>query len=116
MTIEKVALLIVGCLSPFMTDAAVETLTSPAKGVLCDIYVCANEEGISNELTRKYLGFTKEKKLAAQGDFNRTSFTYANGIYCNTLEKICRQDRYFGADGKPSGVVDSSSTKLLFSR
>ncbi|WP_049190438.1 YcgJ family protein, partial [Serratia marcescens] len=56
----------------------------------------------------------KGKQLAAQGDFDRTAFTFANGIYCDTKEKVCRKDRYFGADGKPSGKIDRTTTQLLF--
>lgn len=31
-------------------------LQSPACGVVCDPYICVNSDGISPELTRKYLG------------------------------------------------------------
>lgn len=31
-------------------------LQSPACGVVCDSYICVNSDGISPELTRKYLG------------------------------------------------------------
>lgn len=89
-------------------------LRSPAKGVVCDAYICADAAGVSDSLTRKYLGENKEKRLASQGEFDRTSFTFANGVFCDIKEKKCRKDRYFGDDGKPSGVLDNTTTRLLF--
>ncbi len=89
-------------------------LNSPAKGVVCDAYFCADATGVSDALTAKYLGTIKGQQLAAQGEFDRTTFTFANGIYCDTKEKVCRKDRYFGADGKPSGKIDSKTTQWLF--
>lgn len=91
-------------------------LRSPAKGVVCDVYFCADATGISDALTTQYLGAKKGKQLAAQGDFDRTAFTFANGIYCDTKEKVCRKDRYFGADGKPSGKIDRTTTQRLFAQ
>ncbi|MCT4737200.1 YcgJ family protein [Raoultella ornithinolytica] len=91
-------------------------LRSPAKGVVCDMYICADATGISDLLTTKYLGAKKGKQLAAQGEFDRTAFTFANGIYCDTKEKVCRRDRYFGADGKPSGKIDHKTTQWLFAQ
>ncbi|WP_436883485.1 YcgJ family protein [Enterobacter asburiae] len=91
-------------------------LRSLAKGVVCDSYFCADATGISDVLTTKYLGAKKGQQLAAQGGFDRTAFTFANGIYCDTKEKVCRKDRYFGADGKPSGKIDSKTTQWLFAQ
>ncbi|MEH4266063.1 YcgJ family protein [Klebsiella aerogenes] len=89
-------------------------LTNPAPGVVCDVYICADATGISHSLTTTYLGAKKGQQLAAQGAFDRTAFTFSNGIYCDIKEKICRKDRYFGADGKPSGAIDTTATQLLF--
>lgn len=89
-------------------------LRSAAKGVVCDVYVCADATGISDTLTTTYLGAKKGQQLTAQGEFDRTAFTFANGVYCDTKEKVCRKDRYFGADGKPSGAIDRTTTQLLF--
>ncbi|WP_048796433.1 YcgJ family protein [Serratia sp. 506_PEND] len=101
--------------APILAGAAEHNpLRSPAKGVVCDVYFCADATGISDVLTTQYLGAKKGKQLAAQGDFDRTAFTFANGIYCDTKEKVCRKDRYFGADGKPSGKIDRTTTQLLF--
>ncbi|ENT7553171.1 YcgJ family protein, partial [Shigella flexneri] len=29
-------------------------------------------------------------------------------------EKLCRDDRYFGVDGKRSGKINQTTTKMLF--
>lgn len=94
--------------------AAMKPLRSPAKGVVCDAYFCANAEGVSTTLTARYLGKRKGAQQDAQGAFDRTAFTFANGVYCDTKEKVCRKDRYFGADGKPSGAVDITTTEQVF--
>ncbi|WP_436882727.1 YcgJ family protein [Enterobacter asburiae] len=110
-------LLAIGAGIPFMAGAAEHNkLRLPAKGVVCDAYFCADAAGISDLMTTKYLGAKKGQHLAAQGEFNRTTFTFANGIYCDTKEKVCRKDRYFGADGKPSGKIDSKTTQWLFAQ
>lgn len=90
-------------------------LKSPASGVLCDRYVCANDKGLSRELTETYLG----KKAAANEVFTSrnvdlTEFTFANGIFCDVKERLCREDRYYGANGQRSGAVSTKYTKLLF--
>ncbi|KAB2684185.1 YcgJ family protein [Brucella tritici] len=69
-------------------------LNTPANGVLCDQYFCADEYGISNGLTAQYLGQSAADKLASQGDFDRTKFTFSNGIFCDVSERRCREDRY----------------------
>lgn len=109
--------LAVGSGVSFLAGAAEHNiLYLPEKGVICDVYVCANETGISDSLTTKYLGAEKGQKLAAKGEFNRTTFTFANGIYCDTREKLCRKDRYSGADGKHAGKIDSKMTQWLFAQ
>lgn len=103
--------------APILACAAEHNpLRSPAKGVVCDVYFCADATGISDALTMKYLGAKKGKQLAAQGEFDRTAFTFADGVYCDTKAHECRQDRYFGADGKPSGKIDSKTTQWLFAQ
>ena len=89
-------------------------LRSPERGVLCDRYVCANSTGVSRELTEKHLGKTAATKLFSQGDFDGTEFTFANGIFCDVKEQLCRQDRYYDANGKRSGSISEKYTKLLF--
>ncbi|WP_449543717.1 YcgJ family protein [Enterobacter ludwigii] len=109
--------LVIGTGFSFLAGAAEHNkLRLPTKGVVCDTYICADATGISDALTTKYLGKQKGAQLAAQGAFDRTAFTFANGIYCDTKEKMCRKDRYFGADGKPSGKIDSKTTQWLFAQ
>lgn len=91
-----------------------KALRSPARGVLCDRYFCANDKGISRALTEKYLGQRAAAKLFSQGDFDLTEFTFANGIFCDVKERLCRHDRYYGADGRRSGAVSGKYTGLLF--
>ncbi|ACR68969.2 hypothetical protein DBV23_18035 [Edwardsiella ictaluri] len=93
-----------------------EALRSPRVGVLCDRYFCADSRGISRPLTEQYLGRTVAKRLFSQGDFDLTQFTFANGIFCDTRERLCRMDRYYGPDGKHSGAVSAQYTVLLFPR
>lgn len=90
-------------------------LQSPEPGVLCDRYVCANgTNGVSRELTEKYLGKKAVTRLYSQGDFDPTEFTFANGIFCDVKERVCREDRYYGANGQRTGAVSKKYTKLLF--
>ncbi|AUO67245.1 hypothetical protein WM46_22405 [Citrobacter freundii complex sp. CFNIH2] len=110
-------LLVIGSGFSVLAGAAEHNpLRSPTKGVVCDAYFCADATGISDVLTTKYLGAKKGKQLAAQEEFDRTVFTFANGVYCDTKAHECRQDRYFGADGKPSGKIDSKTTQWLFAQ
>ena len=90
-------------------------LHSPASGVLCDRFVCANDKGLSRALTETYLG----KKAAANEVFTSsnvdlTEFTFANGIFCDVKERLCREDRYYGANGQRSGAISKKYTTLLF--
>ena len=90
-------------------------LKSPVSGVLCDRYVCANDKGLSRALTETYLG----KKAAANEVFTSsnvdlTEFTFANGIFCDVKERLCREDRYYGANGQRFGAVSKKYTTLLF--
>ncbi len=93
---------------------AAPALRTPRVGVLCDSYFCADQQGVSRELTRKYLGAEAAASLSAQGEFDRGAFTFATGLFCDTRERVCREDRYFGPDGKRSGAVDPVHTRLLF--
>lgn len=90
-----------------------EDVYSPKQGVICDQYVCADDKGISQPLTKQFLGSTAATKLASQGAFNVTEFTLMNGIFCDTKERLCREDRYFDAKGKRSAVSEKY-TKMLF--
>ena len=35
-------------------------------------------------------------------------------VFCDVKEKLCRDDRYFGVDGKRSGKINQTTTKMLF--
>jgi hypothetical protein len=87
---------------------------SPARGVLCDRYLCANDKGVSRELTTRYLGKKAAAKLFSQGEFDPTAFTFANGIFCDVNERLCRENRFYSADGQHSGAVSAKYTALLF--
>lgn len=88
-------------------------LKQPEAHVLCDQYICANDSGISRELTQKYLGQDQADKVFSKGQFNRTQFAFANGIFCDVQAGKCYVDRYFNADGKRSAVAENYS-KALF--
>ncbi|PEH55776.1 hypothetical protein CRM81_05070 [Yersinia kristensenii] len=111
-----VMVLSMGMLSNYASSAKtmIGVLQSPASGVVCDVYVCADAKGISVELTSQYLGKIRGEQLTSLGDFDYSAFTFANGIFCDTRERLCRKDRYFGPDGKRSGAVDEQYTQLLF--
>ncbi|MED8903673.1 YcgJ family protein [Escherichia coli] len=100
--------------SPLTFAKTTEILKNPAKGILCDKYICADQHGISSSLTRKYLGEKREVYLLAQGEFDKTQFTFSNGVFCDTGEKRCHTNRYFDKDGKRSPVAETE-TQLLFS-
>ncbi|EQB5341043.1 YcgJ family protein [Escherichia coli] len=89
-------------------------LQSPACGVVCDPYICVNSDGISPELTRKYLGEKVAEYLQSLQGYDPSEFTFANGVFCDVKEKLCRDDRYFGVDGKRSGKINQITTKMLF--
>ncbi len=89
-------------------------LQSPACGVVCDPYICVNSDGISPELTRKYLGEKAAENLQSLQGYDPSEFTFANGVFCDVKEKLYRDDRYFGVDGKRSGKINQTTTKMLF--
>lgn len=93
------------------------SLHSPEAHVLCDKYICATAtDGVSQAMTAKYLGKEAAKRLSSQGQFDPTSFTFAGGTFCDIKEKLCREDRYYGADGKHSGAISTKYTRLLFGK
>ena len=60
------------------------------------LYICVNSDGISPELTRKYLGEKAAENLQSVQGYDPSEFTFANGVFCDVKEKLCRDDRYFG--------------------
>lgn len=97
----------------FPTIAKTSTsLVSPQKGVICDQYICVNKKGVSKSLTAQYLGTQKANKVFSQGDFDRSAFTFSNGVFCDTNTKRCHVDRYF--DNGHRSKVDQKITDQLF--
>nr|WP_280137519.1 YcgJ family protein [Ensifer sp. Root31] len=35
-------------------------------------------------------------------------------MFCDVKERLCREDRYYGANGQRSGAVSKKYTKVLF--
>ncbi|MET3244276.1 hypothetical protein ABIE53_001021 [Burkholderia sp. OAS925] len=106
-------LLVVGAKACYAEQGAA-IVRSPIRGVLCDRYMCANNKGISRQLTQRYLGDRAAETLFSQGDFSRTQFTFANGVFCDVEARVCRQDRYFDTNGKRSATISTKYTALLF--
>ena len=68
--------------------AATTGLNSPAPGVLCDKTICADEHGLSVELTTKYLGKQQGEKLAAAGQFDTSALHSAVACFV-TPTNVC---------------------------
>ena len=73
-----------------------------------------DSDGISPELTRKYLGEKAADNLQSVEGYDPSQFTFSNGVFCDVKEKLCRDDRYFGMDGQRSGKINQTTTKMLF--
>ncbi|EOT1929366.1 YcgJ family protein [Serratia marcescens] len=119
MVSQKINILLLAAslgLASFVGKASEHTLHFPAAGVVCDAYFCADNAGVSDKLTIRYLGEKKGRQLVAQGRFDRTAFTFDNGIFCSVRARECRKDRYFDADGKHSATLDQVTTDWLFRR
>ena len=110
------SLLAVGATTAHAQQRPANVVRSPAHGVLCDRYMCANDKGISRSLTARYVGKRAAKRLFSQGDFSLTEFTFANGVFCDAKARICRTNRYFDANGTRSGAVSRKYTDLLFGK
>ncbi|WP_320734212.1 YcgJ family protein [Enterobacter kobei] len=109
---------LIACVSLFIinTNASLaKNITFNHEGVLCDSNFCADKNGISMSLTKKYLGYSIAKKLEA-GLTQRTpsEFTFSNGVFCNASLKTCFETRYFNPDGKYGGAVNHVYTEWLF--
>lgn len=103
-------------LTSFAGAASGHTLSFPVAGVICDAYFCADAFGVSDRLTNRYLGEKKGRQLTALGRFDRTAFTFDNGIFCSVRARECRKNRYFGANGQRVGALDRVTTEWLFKR
>ena len=87
---------------------------SPVRGVLCDRFMCADVHGLSVPLTEKYVGKHAADVLRSENRIDLTEFTFVDGIFCDVKERLCRDDRYFGLDGKRSGKINKHFSRLLF--
>ena len=112
--ILRIVFLILGATVVSAGASTLHRLTSPAQGVVCDVFFCADANGVSDALTTKFLGKVRGDQLSAMGDFDHSAFTFANGIFCDTKAKVCHKDRFFDADGKRSGSIEDNTTRLLF--
>ncbi len=111
--LSLMTLVLMGCQSSPSNQQTALTgidLKNPEKMVLCDKFICANSEGISKELTSKYLGQKQAERIFSQGEFDKTQFTFENGIFCDTNTKTCHIDRYYNEGGKHSAIA----TKYTF--
>lgn len=112
-------IIILAVLSPATFAKPAARLKNPAKGVLCDPYFCADRNGVSTALTRKYLSKKRAKALNSQGTFDKSAFTFSNGVFCDTKEHKCHADRYFSDCNRGSSRCKRSpaaekETRLLF--
>ena len=85
------------------------TVYSPEAGIICDKKsgFCADEQGISMAYTKEYLGEKAEKKLLGMGEFDMSTFTLSNKVYCETKIKKCTISKY-------EDKVDAAHTMALF--
>lgn len=90
-----------------------DALNNPAKGVLCDQYICVDQQGISIGLTEHYLGADRAEALLKAGKFDTSAMTFSNGVFCDTKAKLCYVDRYFNAEGKRSAVSPKYTAELF---
>lgn len=114
MNMRNTLLMLAICLVSGPVISAPPALHSPRPGVLCDSYICADGQGISRRLTSQYLGQVRGDKLRAMGAFDTQAFTFEGGVFCDVRARLCRDDRYFGPDGKRSGAINKHYTQLLF--
>jgi len=112
---SRLALALCLCLvSSLVSPAALKgAVYSPEPGVVCDKKggFCADSAGLSVALTKMYLGDKAEKNLMEQigkggKDFDATTFTMSDGIYCDTNAKQCM--------GRNDKKLDAKHTKALF--
>lgn len=83
---------------------------SPEQGIVCDTKAgfCSDSQGIGMTLTKEYLGQAAQDKLISFGDdFVTTSFGMSNGVYCDSDDKRCYNN-------KLKDRVNKRYTKMLF--
>ena len=76
-----------------------EVIFSPKPLSICDREAgfCADDWGISMELTRMMLGieadtsFLEKKKAAGMENYDHTRFTFSSGVYCSVADQNCTE-------------------------
>ncbi|WP_425292085.1 YcgJ family protein [Brucella anthropi] len=91
-----------------------DSVYSPANGILCDKFFCADASGISNGLTMQYLGNAAAEKLASQSGLDRTKFTLSNGVFCDVEQRKCYKDQYRGPNAGTQRSVSAKFSRELF--
>lgn len=89
------------------------TSISGVRRCLRPVYLCElrwHFPRVNKEISRRKAA---ENLQSLQG-YDPSEFTFANGVFCDVKEKLCRDDRYFGVDGKRSGKINQTTTKMLF--
>lgn len=100
--------------SAFTLAISSKLLISPEPNVLCDRYICVDSiVGVSVSLTEKYLGKKQANRLLSQGSFDKTAFTFDNGIFCDIKDRKCYVNRYFNGKGQRSKVCQQYTEKLF---
>ncbi|VFS96577.1 YcgJ family protein [Escherichia coli] len=90
-------------------------LQSPACGVVCDPYICVSSDGISPAVNKEIS--RRKKPLKTYNHYKATipANLHSLTVYFAMLKKnYVRDDRYFGVDGKRSGKINQTTTKMLF--
>lgn len=94
-------LVVMTALVVMSTSAFAADIYSPVNGVVCDKKsgFCVDDEGVSMELTSKYLGGQVynqlDKMLGNATDINLGEYTLSNGVHCDSEEKQCYKDRFY---------------------
>ena len=115
---SRIVLAISLCVLSSVTLAATTlkgAVHSPMAGVICDKKggFCADSEGLSVAYTKEYLGTKAEQHLMEEinkggKDFDATTFTMSDGIYCDCKAKQCV--------GRYDKKVDAAHTRALFGK
>ena len=110
--LSTIALLLLTACSATQKEP-VNALNNPEKGVLCDQYICVDQQGISMGLTEHYLGAERVEALLKAGKFDTSAMTFSNGVFCDTKVKRCYVDRYFNAEGERSAISPKYTAELF---
>ncbi|POT56165.1 hypothetical protein C3432_19510 [Citrobacter amalonaticus] len=100
---------IAGCSGFGQAMAAGGKIYSPQSGVLCDRQegFCADRNGLSTELTTRFLGEYAADRLNDSHPHRRKSFTLSNGVLCSVHEHKCFIDQN-------KSFEDRRTTEMLY--